>query len=152
MLIPPPPSPPLRTVQPWALISADSSFFPAWGGGGAGLLTAALLLPRFPGPPATWGLGRVLSRRGMVRRAGSSGRRVRLVQDCQAAPSRRPRAGSPAGACSRAHLPLGRWGGRRSGRGRIINAEPEPVAAAAGPGASQDGGQRVPDPLPGGGG
>lgn len=42
-----------RTVQPWALNSADSSFFPAWGEGGAGFLTATLLLPRLPGPPAT---------------------------------------------------------------------------------------------------
>ena len=128
------------------------SFLSSFGGGGVGNLTA----PRSPRPSLVFlpvglsarGAGMVLACHGSVQRARSSDGRERFVQDFEAAPPWRVPGPDPGGACPHAHLLLGRWGCRASRRGQSINAGP----LATEPGALQDGGQRVPDALPGGGG
>lgn len=128
------------------------SFLSSFGGGGVGNLTA----PRSPRPSLVFlpvglsarGAGMVLACHGSVQRARSSDGRERFVQDFEAAPPWRVPGPDPGGACPHAHLLLGRWGCRASRRGQSINAGP----LATEPGALQDGGQRVPNALPGGGG
>lgn len=75
------------------------------------------------------GAGQALSRQGVARGTGSSRRLEGLVRFAGWCP---PRGGSPAGACPRAHLPLGRWGGRPWAGPDYINAERRPARRAAG--------------------
>lgn len=127
---------------------ALKTFFPVWVGVEWIISLLPALLSSCDLGYVGRGLGVFLSCHGVVQRARSSGRRERLVQNWrQLLPPWRS-AGTRQGRVPRLTC---HWAGRAgwaSSRGQTINAG----LVATEPGEWQNGGQRVPDPLPGGGG